>query len=145
MVINFFKLYDPFLWMGFNCLKATEPLRGSSLLFTTKFPEVIVLIWLTSEGWKAESVLDPPSGFEHQTSELEIQCLDHLDIALRPHGVYGFPKLLRFIYFLSKISFIELSFLFPNKILNLILNSFVIFFINGKNIKVNTNKKTKKL
>ena len=37
---NFLKLYDPFLWMGFNCLKATEPLRGDSLLFTTKFPAI---------------------------------------------------------------------------------------------------------
>ena len=26
--------------MGFNCLKATEPLRGGSLLFTSKFPEI---------------------------------------------------------------------------------------------------------
>ena len=26
------KLYDPFLWMGFNCVKAAEPLRGDSLL-----------------------------------------------------------------------------------------------------------------
>ena len=26
--------------MGFNCLKATEPLKGGSLLFTTKFPEI---------------------------------------------------------------------------------------------------------
>ena len=34
------KLYDPFLWMGFNCLKATTPLQGGSLLFTTKFPEI---------------------------------------------------------------------------------------------------------
>ena len=34
------KLYGPFLWMGFNCLKATEPLRGVALLFTTKFPEI---------------------------------------------------------------------------------------------------------
>ena len=34
------KLYGPFLWMGFNCLKATEPLWGGSLLFTTKFPEI---------------------------------------------------------------------------------------------------------
>ena len=33
------KLYGPFLWMGFNCLKATEPPRGDSLLFTTKFLE----------------------------------------------------------------------------------------------------------
>ena len=30
---NFFFL---FLWMGFNFLKATEPLRGDSLLFTSK-------------------------------------------------------------------------------------------------------------
>ena len=26
--------------MGFNCLKATEPPCGGSLLFTTKFPEI---------------------------------------------------------------------------------------------------------
>ena len=34
-----FKPYDPFLWMGFNRLNATEPLRGGILLFTTKLPE----------------------------------------------------------------------------------------------------------
>ena len=34
------KLYGTFLWMGFNFLKATEPLRGDSLLFATKFPEI---------------------------------------------------------------------------------------------------------
>ena len=33
-------LFGPFLWMGFNCLKATEPLQVDSLLFTTKFPEI---------------------------------------------------------------------------------------------------------
>ena len=33
------KLYGLFLWMGFSCLKATEPLRGGSLLFSTKFLE----------------------------------------------------------------------------------------------------------
>ena len=27
------KLCYPFLWMGFNCLKATETLRGGSLFF----------------------------------------------------------------------------------------------------------------
>ena len=26
--------------MWFNCLEATKPLRGGSLLFTTKFPEI---------------------------------------------------------------------------------------------------------
>ena len=30
----------PLLWMDFNCLKATKPLRGGSLLFTTTFPEI---------------------------------------------------------------------------------------------------------
>ena len=29
----------PFCGWGFNCLKTTEPLRGGSLLFTTKFPD----------------------------------------------------------------------------------------------------------
>ena len=33
-------LYGPFLWLGFNCFKTTEPLQGGSLLFTTKFPEI---------------------------------------------------------------------------------------------------------
>ena len=32
---NLNKNYEPFLWMGFNCLKAAEPLWGDSLLFTT--------------------------------------------------------------------------------------------------------------
>ena len=30
------KLYDLFLLVGFNCLKATEQLRGDSLLLTAK-------------------------------------------------------------------------------------------------------------
>ena len=35
----FFKNLDgPFLWMGFHCVKATEPQRGDSLLCTTKYP-----------------------------------------------------------------------------------------------------------
>ena len=29
-----------FLWIGFNCLNAMEPLRGHILLFTTKSPGV---------------------------------------------------------------------------------------------------------
>ena len=30
------KLYSPFLWIGFNCINATEPLRGDNLLSTIK-------------------------------------------------------------------------------------------------------------
>ena len=42
ILLCFFKkqTLSPLLWMGFNCPKATEPLQGGSLLFTTKFPEV---------------------------------------------------------------------------------------------------------
>ena len=34
------KLYGPFIWMGFNCLKSTKPLWGDSLLLTTRSPGV---------------------------------------------------------------------------------------------------------
>ena len=37
----------------------------------------LVLILSTSEGWKAESTLEPPSGFKHGTHGLGIQCLNH--------------------------------------------------------------------
>ena len=52
--------------------------------------------------------------------------------AFRPKDFKVFPNFLRFIYFLSKIIFTELYFLFPSKILNSILNFFVIFFIGVK-------------
>ena len=38
--LHFQNLTDHFLRMGLNCLKATEPLQGGTLLFTTKFPEI---------------------------------------------------------------------------------------------------------
>ena len=34
------QLYDPFLLMGLNCLKVTEPPQGDNLIFTTKSPEI---------------------------------------------------------------------------------------------------------
>ena len=33
--------YGPFLWMEFNGLEATEPLREGTLLFTTKLPSIL--------------------------------------------------------------------------------------------------------
>ena len=39
--------------------------------------KVLVLILSTLEGWKAESTLEPPSGFEHGTLGLVIQRLNH--------------------------------------------------------------------
>ena len=37
----------------------------------------LVLILSTSEGWKAESTLEPPSGFEHRAPGLRIQRHAH--------------------------------------------------------------------
>ena len=37
----------------------------------------LVLVLSTSEGWKAESTLEPPSSFEHGTPGLRIQRLNH--------------------------------------------------------------------
>ena len=41
----------------------------------------LVLILSTSEGWKAESTLKPPSDFDHGTPGLGIQRLNHYAIA----------------------------------------------------------------
>ena len=40
MIIIIKTLWPPFLWMRFNCLKATESLQGDSLLFNIQFLEV---------------------------------------------------------------------------------------------------------
>ena len=42
-VLIFFlkKFCAPFLWMGLDCLKAIEPLRGDTLLLTTKLPSIL--------------------------------------------------------------------------------------------------------
>ena len=39
------------------------------------FQKSLIFIWSTSEGWKAESALEPPSGFELGTPGLGTQCL----------------------------------------------------------------------
>ena len=45
------------------------------LLFSSH--KFLVLVLSTSEGWKVESTLEPPSGFEHGTPGLGIQRLNH--------------------------------------------------------------------
>ena len=42
----------------------------------------LVLILLTSKGWKAESTLEPPKGFEHESPGLGIQRLNHWAIVI---------------------------------------------------------------
>ena len=48
------KHYGPLLWMGFNYLKVTERLRGSSLLVATQspgFPGTHLIIFGRMKGW----------------------------------------------------------------------------------------------
>ena len=65
----------PFYGWG-STISRLEPLRGGSLLFTTKFPKIPGTHISTSEGWTAESTLEPPNGFEHRTPGLGIQRLN---------------------------------------------------------------------
>ena len=46
----------------------------------------LVLILLISEGWKAESALEPPSGFEHGSPGLGIQRLNNQGLLLNRVG-----------------------------------------------------------
>ena len=64
--------------MGFNCLSATEPLRGNSLFFTTRSPGVPGIHFIDLGRMKgSELTLEPPSGFDAGTTELGIQRLNH--------------------------------------------------------------------
>ena len=51
------KVYDPFLWIGFICLKAAKPLWGESLLLTFDSQEFLYLFdrpeeWKNFTAWK---------------------------------------------------------------------------------------------
>ena len=70
------RLYSPFLWMGFHSFKARVTLRRQFTL-TLSFQKFLVLILWTSKEWKAESTLEPPNSFEHETSALGIQHFNH--------------------------------------------------------------------
>ena len=54
-----------------------EPLRGGSLLFNNKFPEILCTHFICLEGLRSGSTLEPSSGFEHGTPRLRIQHLNH--------------------------------------------------------------------
>ena len=53
LVLLVLKIMPPFLWMEFNCLNTTEPLRGDSLILTTKCPGVPVTHLINLGGMKS--------------------------------------------------------------------------------------------
>ena len=67
--------------MGFNCLKATEPLRTDSLLFTTQSPGVPGTYLINIGRMKrCDFTLEPPSSFEPRTPGLGNQHPNHTKI-----------------------------------------------------------------
>lgn len=62
--------------MGFNCLKAAEPLKRDSSVLQLSSQKLLVLIWSTSERRGAESTLEPLNGFEYGIPKLRIQHLN---------------------------------------------------------------------
>ena len=63
------KLYGPFLWMWFNCLKARAT-------FYHKVPRYPSYSFFRSQ--KDERLIwEPPCSFEHRTPRLGIQYLNH--------------------------------------------------------------------
>ena len=65
------QLYGPFLWMGFNCIKARATLRRQFTFYTSSQKFLVLIL----------STLEPPSGFEPWTPGLGIQHLNHQVIA----------------------------------------------------------------
>ena len=125
---------------GFNFFKATKPLRGDNLLFTTSPQEVLVLIWSTTEGRKAEWNLEPHNGLEQVTPGLGIQlpviscCWPDQAIYVLPSFVSKFYCVLgmniRVVFSESKIQRMAKKFQF-NCPLFLVLKS---TFLNSKHI-----------
>ena len=66
----------PFYGWG-STASRLEQLRGGSLLSITKLPDIPGTYFTDLGRMKGWLTLEPPSGFEHRTPGLGIQCLNH--------------------------------------------------------------------
>ena len=62
---------------GVQLLQGSSHFEEAVYFLTLSSQKSLVLILTNSEGWTAESTLEPPSGFKHGTPGLGIQCLNH--------------------------------------------------------------------
>ena len=69
-------LWPPFM-DGIQLLQDKSHFEEAIYFITLSFQKFLVLILSTSEVWKAESTLEPPNGFDHETPGLGIQHLNH--------------------------------------------------------------------
>ena len=73
----------PFNEWGSTASRLRSNLKEAVYFLPLSFQKFLVLILSTSDRWKAEWTLEPPTdGFEHGTPGLAIQCLNHKAIAL---------------------------------------------------------------
>ena len=71
---KFFLILTPFYGWGSTVSRLESHVDEAVYFLPLLSQNFLVLILSTSEGWKAESTLEPPSGFEHGTPGLRIYC-----------------------------------------------------------------------
>ena len=74
--LNKKKLYGPFFIYGIQLPQGQSHFKEAVYFLPLSSHKFLVLILSTSEGSKAESNLEPPSGFKHGTPGLRIQHLN---------------------------------------------------------------------
>ena len=67
----------PFYVWGSTTFRLQDHYEETIYILPLSPQKLMLLIRSTSEGWKAESTLEPHSGFEHETHVLKIQRLNH--------------------------------------------------------------------
>ena len=124
---------SPYFYGWGSTASRLEQFRGGNLLFTTKFPEFPVFILSTSEGWKTESTLEPPSGLEHRSLDWESSTLTtrpmlHIPLLLISYiYIYIYIYIYFISYFYSKNLLIDMMLCINYSVILIEPSSFVMF------------------
>ena len=81
---NYKKTLWPLFIYGVQLLQDYSHFEEEVYFKTLGSQKFVVLILSTSGGWKAESTLEPPNAFDHETPGLGIQHLNHQAIEVNP-------------------------------------------------------------
>ena len=76
-LLNYQKTLWPLVMDGVQLPQGCSHFEEAVYFLPLSSQKFLVLILSTLEGWKAELTLEPPSGFEHGTPGLGIQCFNH--------------------------------------------------------------------
>ena len=96
------KLYGPFFMDGVQLPQGWS--HFEAVYFLPLSPQKFLVLFLSaSEGWKAESTLEPPSGFEHGPLDWESSTLTTRPLLIYIHLFLPDLSMKVFFYFLSVI------------------------------------------